>query len=84
MVVFVPPGDDADPTRKPEYYDDTFAYLANLGGPEPGPVSHADDLAMPIEGVAQISSSCYCVASLHYGYTHGPKYKKQRGRTTRG
>ena len=31
MVVFVPLGDEADPTRKPEYYDDTFAYLANLG-----------------------------------------------------
>ena len=31
MILFVPPGDDADPTRKPEYYDDTFAYLADLG-----------------------------------------------------
>lgn len=30
MVIFVPPGDAADPTRKPEYYDGTFEYLSDL------------------------------------------------------
>lgn len=33
IVVFVPPGDPADPTRAPEYYDTTFAYLSSLGLP---------------------------------------------------
>jgi hypothetical protein len=31
MAIFVPPGDPSDLTRPPEYYDRTFAYLANLG-----------------------------------------------------
>jgi hypothetical protein len=31
MVVFVPPGDSADPTRSPAFYDSTFAYLKELG-----------------------------------------------------
>lgn len=31
MVIFVPPGETADTTRLPEYYDATFAYLAGLG-----------------------------------------------------
>ena len=31
MVVFVPPGDHNDPTRLPEFYDETFAYLSSLG-----------------------------------------------------
>lgn len=31
MVVFVPPGDSADPTRSPGYYDSTFKYLKELG-----------------------------------------------------
>lgn len=31
MVIFVPPGDDADPTRPPEYYDATFEYLRGIG-----------------------------------------------------
>jgi len=31
MVIFVPTGDDADPTRDPSFYDETFAYLAGLG-----------------------------------------------------
>jgi hypothetical protein len=31
MVVFVPPGNRHDPTRLPEFYDETFAYLRNLG-----------------------------------------------------
>jgi Uncharacterized conserved protein (DUF2075) len=31
MVVFVPPGDTADPTRLPGLYDSTFTYLKELG-----------------------------------------------------
>ena len=31
MVIFVPPGDDADPTRPPAFYDDTYEYLSSLG-----------------------------------------------------
>ena len=31
MVIVIPPGDDEDPTRKPEYYDPTFAYLREIG-----------------------------------------------------
>jgi hypothetical protein len=33
MVVFVPAGDSADPTRDPGYYDSTFEYLVGLGVP---------------------------------------------------
>lgn len=33
MVIFVPPGDQADTTRDPAYYDATFSYLAGLGLP---------------------------------------------------
>lgn len=31
MVLFIPPGDSSDPTRLPDYYDETFQYLASLG-----------------------------------------------------
>jgi len=31
MVIFVPPGDPLDPTRMPDYYDETYDYLAGLG-----------------------------------------------------
>jgi hypothetical protein len=31
MVIVVPHGDSDDPTRKPEYYDPTFAYLKQVG-----------------------------------------------------
>lgn len=31
MVICVPPGDAADPTRDPNFYDPTFEYLKNLG-----------------------------------------------------
>jgi hypothetical protein len=31
MVVVVPPGDSADVTRKPEFYDPTFEYLRDTG-----------------------------------------------------
>jgi hypothetical protein len=31
MVVVVPEGDSEDQTRKPEYYDSTFKYLAEIG-----------------------------------------------------
>jgi hypothetical protein len=31
MVIFVPPGDESDPTRVPAFYDDTYEYLARLG-----------------------------------------------------
>lgn len=34
MVVFVPPGSAADPTRPPHYYDSTFEYLRHVGIPE--------------------------------------------------
>jgi DUF2075 family protein len=33
MVIFVPPGHRRDPTRPPEYYDDTFGYLRSVGIP---------------------------------------------------
>jgi hypothetical protein len=33
MVLFVPPGDHADATRQPVFYDGTFDYLVNLGIP---------------------------------------------------
>jgi len=33
MVLFVPPGDSADPTRLPKFYDPTFEYLCQLGIP---------------------------------------------------
>ena len=33
MAVFVPPGDESDPTRNPEYYDGTYGYLSGLGIP---------------------------------------------------
>jgi hypothetical protein len=33
MVIFVPPGAIADPTRSSAYYDSTFNYLAELGIP---------------------------------------------------
>ncbi len=33
MVIFVPPGDESDPTRSPEIYDSTFNYLADIGIP---------------------------------------------------
>lgn len=31
MVLVVPEGDTADPTRAPDYYDRTFAYLSGIG-----------------------------------------------------
>jgi hypothetical protein len=31
MVIVVPPGDASDPTRLPEFYDPTFAYLKDIG-----------------------------------------------------
>lgn len=31
MVIFVPPGDESDPTRAPAFYDDTYEYLVGLG-----------------------------------------------------
>ncbi len=34
MAIFVPPGDRADPTRDPDFYDETFTYLMSLGVPE--------------------------------------------------
>ncbi len=34
MVIFVPPGDQRDPTRPPAFYDSTFHYLKELGIPE--------------------------------------------------
>ena len=34
MVIYVPEGDGADPTRRPAYYDATYEYLGSLGIPE--------------------------------------------------
>jgi len=31
MVIFVPPGDESDPTRNPQLYDAVFAYLTECG-----------------------------------------------------
>ena len=31
MVIFVPPGEDSDPTRAPAFYDETYRYLVGLG-----------------------------------------------------
>ncbi len=31
MVIFVPPGDESDPTRTPAFYNDTYEYLTGLG-----------------------------------------------------
>jgi hypothetical protein len=31
MVVFVPPGDNTDPTRLPGHYDETWRYLTAAG-----------------------------------------------------
>jgi DUF2075 family protein len=33
MVLFVPPGEETDPTRVPEFYDSTFGYLVEIGLP---------------------------------------------------
>jgi hypothetical protein len=33
MVIFVPPGEEDDPTRTPAFYDNTFQYLSSLGIP---------------------------------------------------
>ena len=33
MVLFIPEGEPTDPTRRPEFYDGTFTYLASLGLP---------------------------------------------------
>jgi hypothetical protein len=33
MVIFVPPGDEGDPTRSPEFYDGTYEYLLGAGLP---------------------------------------------------
>ena len=33
MVIVVPPGDPADPTRTPAFYDETYDYLSRLGIP---------------------------------------------------
>lgn len=33
MVIFIPPGDSTDHTRKPEFYDPIFCYLTELGIP---------------------------------------------------
>ena len=31
LVICVPPGDEGDATRQPEFYDGTFEYLRGLG-----------------------------------------------------
>ena len=31
MAIFVPPGDEQDPTRPPSYYDATYGYLRDIG-----------------------------------------------------
>jgi hypothetical protein len=34
MAIFVPPGDEQDPTRSPAYYEKTYRYLRSVGLPE--------------------------------------------------
>jgi hypothetical protein len=34
MAIFVPPGDESDPTRAPAFYDETFEYLVGIGVPK--------------------------------------------------
>lgn len=34
MVIFVPPGDESDPTRDPAFYDATYEYLVGVGVPD--------------------------------------------------
>jgi hypothetical protein len=34
MIVFVPPGDSADPTRAPVFYDSVFEYFTDIGVPQ--------------------------------------------------
>ncbi|MBA3962199.1 MAG: DUF2075 domain-containing protein [Chthoniobacterales bacterium] len=34
MVIFIPPGDQRDPTRYPDFYSWTYKYLRSLGVPE--------------------------------------------------
>jgi hypothetical protein len=34
MVIYLPPGNPADPTRSPTFYDSTYRYLSELGIPE--------------------------------------------------
>lgn len=41
MVIFVPEGDDADPTRPHAYYDSTYEFLLNCGLPCTEPVAVA-------------------------------------------
>jgi hypothetical protein len=31
MVIFVPPGEESDPTRAPAFYNETHEYLTGLG-----------------------------------------------------
>jgi hypothetical protein len=31
MVIFIPPGDESDPTRPPAFYNETYDYLTSLG-----------------------------------------------------
>jgi len=31
MIIFVPPGDAGDPTRSPDFYNETYDYLADVG-----------------------------------------------------
>jgi hypothetical protein len=31
MAIFVPPGNASDPTRSPDFYDETYEYLTRLG-----------------------------------------------------
>ena len=33
MIIFIPPGNKADPTRDPAFYDSTFNYLRGIGIP---------------------------------------------------
>jgi hypothetical protein len=31
LIIFIPNGDETDPTRKPEFYDETYEYLKSIG-----------------------------------------------------
>jgi hypothetical protein len=34
LILFIPPGDSTDPTREPQFYDETYEYLTSLGIPD--------------------------------------------------
>jgi hypothetical protein len=65
MVIYVPPGNAADPTRSPEFYDGIADYLAQCG---------IASLAAPANPVARYSSQRSSALNAGYepsGFRHG-------------